>query len=203
MKKIQLSIFFVLMCSASFAQFDSTAYVLGGLANYGFTHTKANNNNDDQKYATSSFSFSPSIAKPIKSTTLVGLELGFALSSGKYGAEDYTNENLTQSYSLGIFYQRFYPIVNKVYFNWKASVGAGFNRNKLVFDGVNSTSTSNSMSYEAVATPGISWKVMNRLLLNGSIGGASFDFIDSSSGGTTSFSIFFNRPQFGFSFLLN
>ncbi|MEQ8811227.1 MAG: hypothetical protein RIE59_19305 [Imperialibacter sp.] len=205
MKKIQLSIFFVAMYFASLAQFDSTKYVLGGEASY-----YHNNNTNSQEYtdksSSSFFHISPSVARPIKSNGLIGVQLGFGAGSSKNESDNFESKGTNQHYSLGVFYQRFYTITKKVYFNWKAGAQVGVNKSVSEYsvgESFESRTTEHTTSYDLLVTPGVSWKVMNRLLLNGSIGGASFDFIDRSSGGATSFSIFFNRPQFGFSLLLN
>ncbi|WP_339792532.1 hypothetical protein [uncultured Imperialibacter sp.] len=206
MKKTQLAIMFVLICSASFAQFDSTKYVIGGLVNYGTSQNKTKNINDSQTNSTSSFFFSPSIAKPIKSNGVMGVELGFGAGSSKNKGGNFESMGTNQHYSLGVFYQRFYTITNKIYFNWNGRARVGLNKSVSEYtlsETFQSKTTEYTTSYDLTVTPGISWKVMDRVLLNGSIGGAAFQLNDREGGSDTSFSIFFNNPQFGFSFLLN
>ncbi|WP_339813813.1 hypothetical protein [uncultured Imperialibacter sp.] len=192
MKKIQLSIILTLLCFAAYAQFDGTSYVLGGNAsfNYGDYFSKS-----------TSFSLSPSMAKPVRGNALVGLQLGFGLSSSKYEDDNNSSKYNSVSYNPGVYYQKFYGITENIFFNWKASGSVSFN--KSVTDDSNAKTTEHSTSYQVTAGPGISWKVMDRVLLNGSIGGVSLGLNSREASTRTSFNISFNNPQFGFSFLLN
>jgi len=192
MKKIQLSIIFTLLCFATYAQFDSTSYVLGGTADFSY---------DEDVNKRTYFSIRPSIARPIKGNVLIGVELGLGVSSIKYDDENNSWTSNSISFDPGVFYQRFYGITDKIFFNWKARGNVSFN--KSVTEGSNSKTTEHSTAYQISVSPGISWKVMDRVLLNGSIGGAAFHLDDRDGSSTTSFSIFFNNPQFGFSLLLN
>jgi hypothetical protein len=191
MKKIQLSIILTLLCFAAYAQFDGTSYVLGGNASFNY---------NDYFNKSTAFSIRPSIAKPIKGNALVGLQLGFGLSSSKYEDDNNSSKYNSVSYNPGVYYQKFYGITEKIFFNWIASGNVSFN--KSVTDDSNAKTTEHSTAYQISVGPGISWKVMDRVLLNGSIGGAAFQLNDREGASITSFSIFFNNPQFGFSFLL-
>jgi len=202
MKTIKIIIALSFLGFAAYAQFDSTKFVVDGQLSYSNSHYSNKSEVDESKNKSSSFYFSPSVAKAIKSDALIGLQLGLGLSSSKYESDQPDSESSSQYYSLGVFYQRYHRIVDKVYFNWRTTGGAGYTHNKYVFGPVNSTATSHSMTYLVSLTPGVSWRVMDRMFLNGSVGGASFSYIDTDSGGFTSFDVSFNRPRFGFSFLI-
>ncbi len=189
MKKIQLSIILTFVWFASHAQFDNARYVLGGTADFSY---------DDDSYKRSSFSITPSVAKPINSQTLLGIDLGFSVGSSKFSADD---KSSSISYSPAVFYQKFYPVTDKIFFNWQAKATVGFLKSVNV--GEFAKITERSTSYGVRVGPGISWKVMDRVLLNGSIGGVSFTFDDRETGSSTFFGASFNNPHFGFSFLLN
>jgi hypothetical protein len=199
MKKIQLSMILSVLWFVSYGQFDSTKLVLGGSLNYQSSHYDLTN---DTATKSTSFFINPTIARPVgANNALMGIELGFGTGSSEQESSASATRNNSQDYRLGAYYQRFYTIVPRVYFNWKA--GAFVNFGKYTNENGASKSTENTTSYSLLATPGISWKVADRILLNGSIGGASFYFYDRVGSNTTSFSVYFNNPQFGFTFLMN
>jgi len=196
MKKIQLSIILTVVWFASYAQFDNARYVLGGTVDFSYDDDAY-----DDFYKRSSFSITPSVAKPLNNQTLVGIDLGFTVGSSKFTNDNATSKSNSISYNPAVFYQKFYPVTDKIFFNWQAKATVGFL--KSVNEDEFAKITERSTSYSLRVGPGISWKVMDRVLLNGSIGGVSFGFTDRETGSSTFFGASFNNPHFGFSFLLN
>lgn len=197
MKKHLLLLAFSSFSTFAFAQFEDTKYVLGGTVNYGAYETNMNSNISS---VNSSFGIAPSIAKVINSNSLLGLQLGYGYSKSGSDIDLFTNT----SYSLSVYYQPFYPISDKIFFNWRALGGIGSfqNRNESEF-----SETKNSIiGLNIGVSPGLSWQVMDRLLLSATIGGASFNKSIHQSSSTDldswSFGISFNQPSFAFNYLL-
>ncbi|MEQ8417547.1 MAG: hypothetical protein RIB71_23895 [Imperialibacter sp.] len=192
MKKIQISVLLSVLGFVSYGQFDNTSYIIGGTANYSF---------DDYFNKSSSFSLAPSVGRPLKNQALVGVEFGFGVNHSKYDQNNVSSEHIGISYRPGVFYQKFYTITDQVYLNWRARGSVGFFKS-VTEDDISKT-TEHAVSYGLFATPGISWKVLDKVLLNASIGGVSFVVTDGEETTTSTFGVSFNNPQFGFSFLLN
>lgn len=198
MKKYSLLLAFSSIASFTFAQFDDTKYVLGGTVNYG-----ANQNNVNSGVSLNrEFGIAPSIAKVINSSSLVGIELGYR----HYKSESVDNIHVstTINYSLGAYYQPFYPISEKIFFNWRAKGGVGKYQNTNEFEF--SASENSIVDLNIGVNPGLSWQVMDRLLLSATIGGAQFSKslyqTTNNEQYSWSFNISFNQPSFSFNYLL-
>ena len=190
MKKYLLLLGFSSIATFTFAQFDDTKYVLGGTVNYGAYETISNS----AFSAGSNFGIAPSIAKVISPSSLLGVQLGF-----NHNKSESPNDVLTNtSYSLRAYYQPFYPISEKIFFNWRAL--GGISGNQFTSE----ENKYNSLGLNLGVVPGLTWQVMDKLLLSASIGGASFNksLFDSSSLNAWTFNISFNQPSFSFNYLL-
>jgi len=192
MKKFQLAFLLLLFAGSAYAQFEDTKFVVGGAVDY----------NSDLISGSSSLGLKPAFAKTIKSNALLGLSVGYSTLTFK---SDGSNSKVTiNSLNTGIYYQRFYVLAGKVYFNWQALAGMSLSN----FDG--NSSTNESRGYDFRLVPGLSWKVMDKLLLSASLGGAGYShqssFVDSGgiaeSSKRNQVNIRFNNPQFGVIYLI-
>ena len=193
MKKYLLLLAFSSIATFTFAQFDDTKYVLGG----GLNLSNNQQSNENFSYTNNNFGITPSIAKVLNNGSLFGISLGYGYSKNGYdGGVSYNN-----SFDFGVFYQKFYPLANKVFFNWKIGGNTYFIRSKSEQDNGIETDTS-YFGYGMGFTPGLTWQAMDRLLLNASIGGASFNKTTDDSNDNFSLGVRFNAPSFSFAYLL-
>jgi len=192
MKKIQLAFLLIVLGWSAYAQFDGTKFVIGGAVDY----------NTDASTNVSSLGLSPSFAKVINASSLIGVTGGYSTSVTK---NDGSNaKNTSSQFRAGIYYQKFYGMAERIFFNWRALAGM-----RLTDQQDNSSSYSTN-GFEATLVPGFSWKANDKLLLTATLGGFSFVH-DNFSNHSDSFSqeynsnqlgVRFNNPQFGFIFLL-
>lgn len=193
MKKYLLLLAFSSLSIFAFAQFEDTKYVLGGGLNFGNTQQT----NENFSFTNNNFGITPSIAKVLKNSSLFGVSLGYSYSKNDFndGVSYYNN------FEFGVFYQKFYPLADKVFFNWK--LGGNSFVIKQVSEQDNGTETEASTTgYGMGFTPGLTWQAMDRLLVNASIGGASFSKTTNDSSDNFSFGLRFNAPSFSFAYLL-
>lgn len=196
MRKYLLLFTFSALSFCAFCQFEATKFVLGVSVSYG-TNEISGTSNGGTNY---NFGVAPSLAKVISSNALLGMELSYGYTkSGP--SNDYFIHN---SYSLGLYYQPFHTITEKIFFNWVGLARMGNSKTELRSEF--SESESRQLNFSIRATPGLSWQVMDRLLLNATIGGASLGKSILTSGNPDSeawsFNLSFNHPSFSFTYLL-
>jgi len=193
MKTFQLAFVLLLLGGSAHAQFEDAKYVLGA----GFDY------NSDLFPGSSSIGIRPTLAKTINANALIGLAAQLTTGVIKpAGNNDKLNQTL---FSAGIFYQRYYSLAENVFFNWQAQAGLGL---ASANSGAVSTYT---RDYHVRWVPGFSWQVMDRLLLNASLGGANYrhqsQTLDSPTVQDNStynwVSVRFNNPQFGVTYLIH
>jgi hypothetical protein len=193
MKKFQLAFLLLLFAGSAYAQFEDTKFVVGGAVDY----------NSGLFPSASSIGITPTLAKTIKSNALLGLAVGYSTTTFKNDGSN--SKQIVNSLDAGIYYQQFYGLAEKVFFNWQALAGMSFSNVDA------NSSTSESKNYNLRVVPGFSWKVIEKLMLSASLGGISYYHRDGSSespGFSDSsrenrLSIRFNNPQFGFTYLIN
>ncbi|CAD5295488.1 MULTISPECIES: hypothetical protein [unclassified Imperialibacter] len=192
MKKIQLAFLLLLFAGAAYAQFEDTKFVIGGAIGY----------NNDAFSSVSSIGVVPSFAKTIKSDALIGLSGGYYTSIVKNN--DSNTKETRENVHAGIYYQKFYGIAERVFFNWRALAGMSFVNQGSTF------STYDTRGYEFNLMPGLSWKVTENIMLQASLGEAGYSYQSQSSDSQSSpvdvknsqFNIRFNNPQLGVAFLI-
>ncbi|MEQ9099515.1 MAG: hypothetical protein RIF36_20835 [Imperialibacter sp.] len=192
MKKFQLAFLLLLFAGSASAQFEDTKFVIGGAIGY----------NNDAFSSVSSIGVVPSFAKIIKSDALIGLSGGYYTSTAKNN--DSNTKDTWENVRAGIYYQKFYGIAERVFFNWRALAGMSFGNQRSTF------STYDTRGYEFNLMPGLSWKVTENIMLQASLGEAGYSyqsqFSDSQSSSVdvknSQFNIRFNNPQLGVTFLI-
>jgi hypothetical protein len=193
MKKFQLAFLLVLLAGSAYAQFEDTKFVVGAGLDY----------NSGLFPGASMIGISPTFAKTINSNALIGVSFQYSTGVVKFDGSD--SKASQQSFNAGIYYQQYYSLAEKVFFNWQAQAGTSLANSDT--DGA----SVDSKSYYIRWIPGFSWKVMDKLILNASLGGINFNHqssgFDSPSVSSKSFkenslSIRFNNPQFGFTYFI-
>jgi len=186
---------YLLTLSASFlslvvmAQFEDHKVLLGGTANY-------SSSSDNIRF--SSFGVRPRLAYAVTSSSAAGAYVGY---SGSVIDEDSNTTNSSNNVQFGVFYQKYYPLADKIFFNWEVSAGLGRAWNTTKQDGEEvASSKTNDMG--ARFAPGLTWKAMDRLLLNASIGSVGYSYLNIPNQNSHNFGISFNTPTFGFILLL-
>ena len=193
MKKIQLAFLLLLFAGSAYAQFEDTKFVIGGAADY----------NSGLFPNASSIGISPTLAKTINSNALIGLSFNYYASVAKYDGSD--AKQIQSGLGAGIFYQHYYKLSDKVFFNWQAMAGLN------LIDYETEDSSAESKYYNIRWVPGFGWQVMEKLMLSASLGGISYYHRDGSSESPgfsdssreNQLGIRFNNPQFGFTYLIN
>ncbi|WP_416866906.1 MAG: hypothetical protein ACMVP2_04660 [Imperialibacter sp.] len=192
MKKFQLAFLLLLFAGSAYAQFEDTKFVIGAAVGF----------NNDALSGVSSIGVVPSFAKTIKSDALIGLSGGYYTTILKN--DDSNSKETWNNLRTGIFYQKFYGVAERVFFNWRVLAGVSFNNQG------NNSSTYDNRGYNFSLVPGFSWKVMDSIILNASLGEAGYSYQSLSSGApnasvdikNSQFNIRFNNPQFGVTFLI-
>lgn len=190
MKRYLLTISVILTALSASAQFEDHKVLLGGSANYGTTNNTANS---------LSFGIRPRLAYAITPSTAIGAYVGY--SGFAVTADDSNTKSNSHTIEFGAFYQKYYPIAEKIFFNWEVSAGTAQTRTKTVQDG-QTTSASPLNSFGTRFSPGLTWKAMDRLLLNATVGRVGYSFTKVNNINNHSFDISFNSPSFGFILLL-
>jgi len=192
MKTIQLAFLLLLLVGSAHAQFEDAKFVVGAGLDY----------NSGLFPGSSSIGIRPTVAKTINSNALIGLSFQYTTGVVRTDGSD---SKLSQNvFGAGIFYQQYYNLAEKVFFNWQAQAGMGL---------VTSSSddfSNDSRDYHVRWIPGFSWQVMDRLLLNASLGGANYSHQSraydsptvSDSSKSNRVNIRFNNPQFGVTYLI-
>ncbi|MEQ9375720.1 MAG: hypothetical protein RIG68_11110 [Imperialibacter sp.] len=192
MKKFQLAFLLLLFAGSASAQFEDTKFVIGGAIDY----------NTDASTNASSLGIRPSFAKTIKANALIGISGGFYTTVSK--SDNSSSKNTNNLFHAGVYYQRFHGIAGDIFFNWQVLAGMSFMNQE------GNSSSYDGKGYDFSLLPGLSWKVMDKLILNASLGGASYSYQtnDSKSPGYSNsnkmshLNIRFNNPQFGFTYLI-
>ncbi|MEQ8417546.1 MAG: hypothetical protein RIB71_23890 [Imperialibacter sp.] len=192
MKKFQLAFLLTLLAGSAYAQFEDTKFVVGGAVDY----------NSDLFPNSSSLGITPSLAKTIKSNALLGMSMGYNTSVRNNNLSNV--KQTVNSINAGIYYQRFYSLAENIFFNWQALAGVNFIN-------IDDNSSMNDMKgYNLRVVPGFSWQVMSKLILNASLGGASYSYQSNSSespgysddSSSNRIGIHFNNPQFSLIYLI-
>ncbi|WP_107039747.1 outer membrane beta-barrel protein [Brumimicrobium mesophilum] len=113
------------------------------------------------------FLIAPSFGKFISDKYLIRGGLGYSHSSNYYGSSSFENiAGRTNSFSLRFGVTRFYPIVDKLYFTLEGYIGGG-----LVLDNFsNGNLNTNSTNATIGVSPGLTYFINNRWMINSSMG---------------------------------
>jgi len=171
MKKLTtLTILFFAAITAGTAQFQKGQKLLGGSISYstGTTKTDQVSNFNSKR---SNFSFNPSFAWFTSANRLTGFSVGYGrnktyqeqLSGSSY------QESLSGSGSADVFTERYYPVINKLFFTLQGRLGVSYTRGKT--RGANGTNNEvenqqRGFGINMGLAPGITYQLSPRVLFD-------------------------------------
>jgi hypothetical protein len=193
MKKYLLSIITILIAFSSKAQLDEAKWLAGAGLSGRYTHYSSSSPSNNINIA-----LVPRIGKVLSNSSVAGLYAGGSINS--YNSES-TDSNMA-TFNTGLYYQKYYPLADQLFFNWKATAGFETSRTSYTVDG-EKTKAPTQRNFSLQFYPGLAWKVSDRFLLEGSIGVASFVYYDSNPSSAKALTIGFNTPSLAINFILN
>jgi hypothetical protein len=129
------------------------------------------------------------LGKAIKENQLITAQFGFSNSSG--------SSYVSRGYSAGLGFRNYYKIADNLFFNWQA--GGNFRLSE--FENKLSNETNHTSEFGASISPGLSWLVAPRLLLESRFGNIYYNRVNSN-GGVNEFGMNLNQLSFGFTLKL-
>lgn len=184
MKKYLFTVGFVLAGLIANAQFDSLRWVIGG-------EISGNYLNQEDVHHSFNFEVKPRAGRVLKNNNVIGLYVGKSYS---YFSSDFGYSSYGNGFEYGLFFQKYLRIKNNFFFNVELS--AGYQSGESTFNDGTDDFDNSTNSWQMRLAPGIAWKVADKLLLTGSIGGITY-----SRGSIDNFSVGFHAPALGVNFL--
>lgn len=185
MKKIHFSLSLIIISFSSFAQLQDASFIVGGSAGL---HSEPVN--PTTKFT--NYSIQPVLAYVLAEDKVLGLALSYSGNKIEFAPDA---ESKSTNIEAGVFYRKYSPITEKLFFNWK--IAAGILSEKR--DGA--MTETNSLGFGARFSPGLTWTATDKLLVVSRVGNLSyFQKTGEVEGGV--FTLNFNSLSLGLEFLL-
>ncbi len=166
MKKIILPLFTVFfICFCASAQFKAGDVLLGGNLSFGTTSATPSASNGYTNNSAISINPTVGVFKSEKTVYSFGIIYGHSSNNfltTTYGVEKATGNN----YGLNISKQCFKPIAKNVYFTFAGTITGIYYDNKITYDQNAMYETDKSAVFSFGMSPGISYKLSKRLLVD-------------------------------------
>lgn len=158
MKKINFSLFLIIISFSSFAQLQNASFIVGGSAGI---HSEPVY--PDSKFT--NYSIQPVLGYVLAEDKVLGLALSYSGNKIEYAPD---MESKTTNIEVGISYRKYNPIIEKLFFNWQIAAGISSNKN----DG--QVTQNSSFGIGARFSPGLTWTATDKLLVVSRVGNISY-----------------------------
>lgn len=128
MKNILTTMFVALALQAS-AQFTKGDKVLGGTISF---NTQQTPDNDQGSKKTNTLSFSPTFGVLLNQNLEAGIQVGYSSYHYEQSTESYSYENDSDSWSTGVYIQRYFPLSEKFIFSLIGDVNYGKSKDSFI-----------------------------------------------------------------------
>lgn len=184
---------------------NKNQWVLGGTLNINSVNTEDKSQSQINDYKRNSYGVFPELGYSVKDNFIIGLGTGYTF--GKSENKISTHESKTHRISFSAFARQYLPVTKRFAFNIEGKFEYSDYQNE--FKGTSYSSKSDGSGFSIGLTPGITYSLSNKILMNANFGKLAYGDFESedyngiiTKSNSFDFNLNFSQLYFGLLFII-